>query len=228
MNESHSQGHSQGRSLVPPLSPVLLAGLALRPVPPILLQPALDLVFSLMRRRHGGVFERLESLGDPVFLIDPVDLPLVFRLRPCGPGAGLELARNGDEEGASAAIRGPLLMLIDLLEGRLDGDALFFSRDLAVEGDTEAVLVLRNAVDADEIDLIADLLAPLGPFAGPARTLIERARALHGRMADDLEILGAAITAPAMRRLDGHAAELGALAEDGPAPARRAAKAQKA
>ncbi|HEC14815.1 MAG TPA: lipid carrier protein, partial [Rhodospirillales bacterium] len=80
-----------------------------------------------------------------------------------------------------------------------DGDALFFSRDLAIEGDTGAVVALRNAVDGAEIDLIEDLVSNLGPFAGPSRRAIEAARSLFGKMAEDLETLRAAAIAPALR-----------------------------
>jgi predicted lipid carrier protein YhbT len=54
-----------------------------------------------------------------------------------------------------------------LIDGSYDGDALFFSRDLVVEGDVEAVLALRNAIDDAGVDLVADtaaLFGPLGPL----------------------------------------------------------------
>ena len=66
--------------LTPPLSPVLLAGLVVRPLPPVLLQPALNVAVSAMRRRHPEVFDRLAGLGESVVVIDPIDLPLVFVL----------------------------------------------------------------------------------------------------------------------------------------------------
>jgi len=52
--------------------------------------------------------------------------------------------------------------MIELLEGRADGDALFFSRTLTVEGDMEAVVALRNAIDGSEI--YNRSLAPPGLF----------------------------------------------------------------
>ncbi len=187
-------------SMTPPFGPVLLAGFALRPLPPFMLRPALDLAMAAIRRRHADVFERLDGL-DPIFLIDPVDLPFVFRLRLDGTVPRLDALKNGDESGPepTAVIRGSLLSLIALLEGRIDGDALFFSRDLAIEGDTGAVVALRNAVDGAEIDLIEDLVSNLGPFAGPSRRAIEAARSLFGKMAEDLETLRAAAIAPALR-----------------------------
>ncbi|MNL57055.1 SCP-2 sterol transfer family protein [compost metagenome] len=68
-----------------------------------------------------------------------------------------------------AAIEGPLYLLLALLEGKYDADALFFSRDLSVTGDMEAMLALRNALDDCDIDLPLDLGAMAGPF-GPLVT----------------------------------------------------------
>ena len=60
--------------------------------------------------------------------------------------------------------RPPNELLREVLEGRLDGDALFFSRDLAIEGDTAAVVALRNAIDNEELDLVSEAMALLGPL----------------------------------------------------------------
>jgi predicted lipid carrier protein YhbT len=186
----------------------LLAGLAMRPLPPVLLQPFLNLAMDVMRRRHGSLFERLAGLDQAVFVIDPVDLPFVFDLRP-----GLErprlTARNRTAlMEATASIRGPLLTLIELLEGRIDGDALFFSRDLKVEGDTEAVVALRNAVDSVEIDLMTDLSSLFGPLASPVRQVLGGGATIFARFARDLETLRDALIAPALQRGDALAAEL--------------------
>ncbi len=192
-----------------PLSPVLLAGFALRPLPPGLLSPFLDMAVAATRRRHPEVFDRLETLGDARFLIDPLDLPFCFTLRPGGRAPRLRAVRDGGEdERPTAIIRGPLLVLIDLLEGRLDGDALFFSRDLAIEGDTEAVLALRNAVDSGEIDVVEDLLSLLGPLGGPARQAWGLVETIFSRAARDLETLHRALVDPLAGRCDRQAAEL--------------------
>lgn len=166
------------RGHAPPPLPVMLAGLALGPLPPALLQPGASVAMALAMRRHPGLFERLDELGSRAVLIDPVELPVRFLLRAGGGAPALTVLGRADGIEADATIRGPLLGLIDLLEGRLDGDALFFSRELAIEGDTEAVIALRNAIDDAEIDLLDDILAPLGPLAAPARTLAQRALGL--------------------------------------------------
>ena len=159
-------------------SVIKLAGLLMRPLPLAPLQPLLAVALAVMRRRHDGVFERLAELDDPLFVIDPTDLPFVFKLHLHHQRPSLVASREFSTEEATAIIRGPLPMLIDLLEGRLDVDALFFSRELTVEGDTEAVLLLRNAVDSDEVDLFEDLLSVLGPLAGPLRFAADARKAV--------------------------------------------------
>ncbi len=181
----------------PPLSPVLLAGLALRPVPPLLLQPVLDAAMAALGRRHRDALERLGELSGRAVLIDPVDLPFVFVLLPDRRAPRLTCRTRGAPlPDVAAAVRGPLLVLIDLVEGRLDGDAAFFTRDLVVEGDVEAVVRLRNAIDSAEIRIVDALLSPLGPLAAPA----ERAAALLAgaarRITLDLEAVREAVVAP--------------------------------
>jgi predicted lipid carrier protein YhbT len=204
-----------------PLTPALIAGFAARPLPPAALQPLLTLAMAALARRHGEVFARLDGLGDCVFLVDPVDLPLDFLLRPAANPPRLTAVRSGSASGGAsgsasniaptATIRGPLLSLIDLLEGRVDGDALFFSRDLVVEGDTEAILTLRNVLDGAGIDLIDIAASALGPFAGIARRLLGPAETLIRRMTRDLETLQETLLSPLARRCDAQTAELDEL-----------------
>jgi predicted lipid carrier protein YhbT len=183
--------------------------MAARPVPPALLQPWLSLAMAAMVRRYPQVFARLDASAEVVFLVDPVDLPFDFLLRPGANPPRLTVLRAGEGGGvARATIRGSLLSLIDLLEGRVDGDALFFSRDLVVEGDTEAVLSLRNAVDGAGIDLVEVAASAAGPLSGPARRLLGPANALFRRTTRDLERLQGALLAPLARRCDAQAAEL--------------------
>lgn len=195
----------------PPLSPVLLAGIALSPLPPRLLQPFCNVAVAVLARRHAGLFDRLAGLADAAFLIDPIDLSIGFLLRPSPPPSLLAVAKTPQGVAPTATIRGPLLTLLQLLEGKLDGDALFFSRDLVVEGDTEAVVTLRNAIDGAGINVMGDLLSVLGPLAGPAERVAGGAAAVLARMDRDLGTLRRALLAPLADHCQAQAAELRGL-----------------
>lgn len=93
---------------------------------------------------------RLGEHAGARFAIDPVDCPFVFLLEPRPAEPRLLVVRQLPASAWDARISANLFVLLGLLEGAYDGDALFFSRDLTIEGDTAAVLSLRNAIeDAD-------------------------------------------------------------------------------
>ena len=198
----------------PPLSPVLLAGMAAAPLPPAAFQPLVGRAFRAAWRRHPEIFERLEALGDRSLLIEPLDLPFCFLLRANERPPVLDVRRAGqvEERDVAATIRGPLLRLLELAEGRADGDALFFSRDIAVAGETEVVVALRNALDGAELDILEVLCLACGPLAPLARRLARPGMmALAGAAARHLAQLQAAIAAPTARRCDAQDAALATL-----------------
>ena len=200
----------------PPLSPHLLAGLGLGAMPPALLQPLLDAALVVMKRRHPGLFTRLETLAGSSFRIDPTDMPFDFVLH-LAPAASLTavsaVSNDASRDRPTASIHGPLLSLIKLMEGKLDGDALFFSRDLVVEGDTEAVVTLRNAIDGAGIDLVEDMAWASGPFAGPLRRAARAAESVFARANRDLAVLRRAFLSPVAERCESQAEELRELQE---------------
>ncbi len=209
---------------VAPLSPVLLAGLAVRPVPLAVLRSLLWAALAVMRQRHPEVFGRLEELGETDLLIDPIDLPHCFLLRVGRGVPELTVFRAPSEvPEATAAVRGPLSALVGLLEGRLDGDAVFFSRQLAIEGDTATVLAVRNALDGAEIDVADDLLRLLGPLAKPARRVLAAAERISEQASRDLEAVRAAMLAPVVSDRNRQSARLDELEERLSSMERRAA-----
>lgn len=143
--------------------------LARLPVP--VLQFAFDMGVAALSERHPSFLERLRDFSGARILIEPKEAPFGLLLVLGEPPGRLSLvvARRGER--FTARIRGPSYALLDLLEGSVDGDALFFQRDLAISGDTGAIVALRNAVDSEEIDLVEDLVAALGPLRGPARAV---------------------------------------------------------
>lgn len=138
------------------------------PLPPLGL--LLQRIAKSVGRRQPGLFCRLGDHGEKVFLLDPTDLPFVFRLEPRRDRPHIEPRRRETAGRWDARIAGTLGALLGLVHGAVDGDALFFSRDIVIEGDTEAVLALRNALDDAELDLLADAASTFGP----AGTSVER------------------------------------------------------
>jgi predicted lipid carrier protein YhbT len=199
----------------PPLSPVLFAGLLLRTVPTVLLRPLADAAMAVMVRRHRDLFASLAPLSGTTFLIEPTDIPLRFVLHLSTGGVTLTpLSRAGAVPPTTVTVRAPFTVLIELLEGRRDADALFFTRDLAIEGDTEAALFLRNAIEAADIDVETDLTAGFGPFAPIVRAAWRRVRSHLESLARDLVLLRDAALAPVHERCDRLAGEIRQIESD--------------
>jgi predicted lipid carrier protein YhbT len=156
---------------VPVLPPWLARAVAPLPLAP--LQPALALMLSRIGRAHPDLYDRLGEHAEKRFGLDPTDLPFAFVLEP-KPRRPLARAVRELPAELDASIRGPLAGLIGMAEGTLDGDALFFSRVLRIEGDVAAALALRNAVDDARIDFGRILLAGLGPLGETAAQELRR------------------------------------------------------
>lgn len=179
------------------LTPLVLTAPLVRLLPLELWQPLFDRLLAAVLRRHPHVLQRLDGFEGAVVGIDPVDLPLAFLVRLDPRRPSIRAVRGVEAPPASAVVRGPLAALLDLMQGWVDGDALFFERGLTIEGDTGLIVALRNALDGAEIDIAAALPGPLG-------ALYERAEA-------DLAGLQRAVLAPATAALRAHEARLGRL-----------------
>jgi len=131
-----------------------LPAFARRMLPPFAglpLGPFLTLTLRSLARRRPQIFERLGEHRRARYLIDPTDLPFAFCVVPDGAAATVRVVFRSVEASSDVAIRGPILTLLGILEGTLDGDALFFHRALSVTGKTEAVVALRNAIEDAEL-----------------------------------------------------------------------------
>jgi O2-independent ubiquinone biosynthesis accessory factor UbiT len=95
---------------------------------------------------------RLGEYAGRCFAIDPVDCPFVFLITPGTDHLDFRVLRRDAAAEHDARIAAPLLVLLGMIDGSYDGDALFFSRDLTIDGDTEAVLALRNALENADLD----------------------------------------------------------------------------
>ncbi len=109
-------------------------------------------------RRQPDAFDRLGAVRRATIRIMPDGLPFAFEMRPDGTAGSIRVVRsNADPGETSACIRGPLLTLLSLFDGRRDADGAFFQRRIDVNGDTVAILALHNALEASELTM-ADIL----------------------------------------------------------------------
>ena len=79
-------------------------------------------------------------------------------------------------------MRGPLLSLLGLLDGTFDGDALFFSRGIAISGKVDALLALRNAIEDADLKP-SDFVGLGGSIGSIADSLVFNTVALARRLA---------------------------------------------
>ena len=152
-----------------------IPGKLLRPVPMAVYQPILRRIATYIAEKHPTLFARLGDDVNKAFLIDPTNMPFVLLLEPDPNHVSLEAYRSAENLDYDASITGSFLNLLRLIDGELDGDALFFSRDLKIEGDTEAVVRLRNAMDDIDGSVASDIADMLGPIG---RMMLSRLREL--------------------------------------------------
>ncbi len=160
-----------------------ISRLLLRPLPLFPMRPLLNHIVTYVSEKHPQLFQRLGEHAEKTFAIEPNDLPFVLILKPFPDYPELEAVRSLENIEYDAKIAGPLFKLLDLVEGRLDGDAMFFSRELTIEGDTEAVVALRNAIDDIEGNLIDEIVDSFGLFSLPMRhtvTIYRKVRQRNG------------------------------------------------
>ncbi|WP_287187043.1 ubiquinone anaerobic biosynthesis accessory factor UbiT [Rhodovulum sp.] len=143
------------------------------PLPLFLLNPILKRIVHRIAVQNPDMFDRLGPHRHAYFLIDPVDIPFMLYLRPDPEALDFRAVGRRNPPPHAARISGKFLDLLTLMDTEQDGDALFFSRDLIVTGDTEAVVCLRNALD-DVDDPIAESVADM--FGPPGRAALNALR----------------------------------------------------
>ncbi len=136
-------------------------------LPPALLQPFCNVALEAVRRAHPAMFSRMGRHEGAWFTLLPQDTDVAFSLHASDFSPRL-VVQHRDVPPAfppAAMIEAPLDNLMAMLSGTADGDALFFGGKLRITGSMEAVIALRNAMDAAAIDLRGDLEGLLGPLA---------------------------------------------------------------
>lgn len=139
------------------------------PVLPLLpLQPILKRIVRRIGTENPDMFNRLGPHTQARYLIDPINLPFTLLLQPDPKNLSLTAHFRATPPDHDARIAGKFLNLMRLLDSDIDGDALFFARDLIITGNTEAVVCLRNAlddVDGSIAQMVADMFGPLARAA---------------------------------------------------------------
>ncbi|SNT37761.1 ubiquinone anaerobic biosynthesis accessory factor UbiT [Tropicimonas sediminicola] len=148
------------------------------PVPLLPLQPVLYRIVRRIAARHPELFDRLGPHQRTNFIIDLTDLPLALHLRPNPRALVFRAVRKDRLPRHDAHIAGDVLTLLRMLDAEVDGDAIFFSRELEITGDTEAIVTLRNALDDVEGSIAEDVAAM---FGAAGRMALRRMRDMaHG------------------------------------------------
>lgn len=179
-DSTHYIPKSGPRADMPDLPRPLLR-VALAPLPLLFLQPLLGRTVRHIAGQRPALFNRIGPHTKKSFLIDPLNMPFAMMLYPDPDRPRLKAVRRHRAHHWDARIAGSFLTLFDMVDGRLDGDALFFTRELVVEGDTEAVVCLRNALDDLEGSIADDIAAMFGP---PGRITLSTLRRLRSREHD--------------------------------------------
>ena len=146
----------------------------------MILQPILERVAKRIATRHPGLFDRISPYQKADFIIVANGLPFALHLRPDSSAPLLRAVSLSQLPRHDARIEGPFLVLLNLVDGESDGDAAFFSRDLIISGNTEAVVSLRNALDDVDGSIAQEAADVFGP---PGRALLDFLRRRSSRNA---------------------------------------------
>jgi predicted lipid carrier protein YhbT len=166
--------------------PIIVARGMLGAMPRPVIERGAGVLLRKMRRHHPDLFRNLAELTPATLRIEPTDLPHVFMLSFGGGPVTLTLAQPEDPP-AQTTIKGSLESLLALLEGRIDSDALFFTREIGITGDTSAVLGLRNTLDREDFSLLDEATSLLGPFQRLGRRVVMRWEGRAERLRDRLQ-----------------------------------------
>ncbi|WP_237153118.1 ubiquinone anaerobic biosynthesis accessory factor UbiT [Oryzibacter oryziterrae] len=134
------------------------------------LGPALTLAVRRFARRRPAVFERLGEHARASFLVEATDLGQSFLIIPDGMRAEIKVLSSRSRREADVHVKGPILVLLGLIDGTFDGDALFFNRAITVSGKTDALLALRNTIEDAELKP-----SDLAGLTGEAARLLDKA-----------------------------------------------------
>jgi len=164
-----------------PRQDLLRAALRLLPPPPLfLIQPLLARIVRQVAEKYPELLERLGPHQTSRFIIDPTNMPFVLYLVPKPENLVFRAYPRSEQPAHDARIASSFVELLRLIDCSDDGDAMFFSRELEISGNTEAVVSLRNALDNIDGSVAAAAADALGP---PGRLALDILRRVSGHTA---------------------------------------------
>lgn len=137
------------------------------------LQPLLARMTNRIKAEFPEIFDRLGTYTRSCFLIDARELPFLLQLKPDPLGPSLRAVPREPLPQSDAHISGSCKQLARMVSGEMDGDAMFFSRDIHIAGNLEAVVCLRNALDDVDGSIMDCVWGMLGK---PGRRIARRWR----------------------------------------------------
>ncbi|MBF0144076.1 MAG: SCP2 sterol-binding domain-containing protein [Magnetococcales bacterium] len=166
--------------------------LPLKVVPQPLTAVSLGVTLNLFFGRYPELRQRLTELSGKVFEFVVEDLGQTYYMRVADSGQVSIHTYSDDVPNVTMSGQGGAFLA--LLFGGADPDSLFFSRELALSGETDTGLRFKNILDNVEIDWERELGNLLGPQV--ARLLVKarerlREAGARGRQAveSELEVL---------------------------------------
>lgn len=178
-----------------PPRPTSLIAAALSRVPGPALAAMVALLTRRMRQRHPTLVKDFGQLDPAVVHIAPTDVRHRFALTFGDGRMAVSVVPAGATARPDATIRASLESLLDMLEGRIDGDAIFFTRGIEITGSTAVIVAVRNTLDREEIRLKDDIAALFGPLEQPARRSARLVESGLGRARAGIAALHAALHA---------------------------------
>lgn len=166
----------------------LLKGV-LNKIPFPFIQVLLNYSLKKMHAKYPRVFAKVAEKEETSFLIIPLDLPFNFYLIINKNYPSLTVEEKDCNLTPSATIKATLFNLLSMFEGKLDGDAAFFSKSLVIEGSTAAIVALRNAIDSENINVVKDLTEDFGIFKKVIRKIITLGISKYNNLNTAIEIL---------------------------------------
>ncbi|MBK1637895.1 hypothetical protein CKO24_02355 [Rhodothalassium salexigens DSM 2132] len=200
---------SLGPASITPLTPL---GLLARPLPRRPLERLLQGLADRLVERHPEMLDRVADAGSARLYLRASDLPWHALIAIESDRAEVWLLDEAPGESEwDAAIEGPLARLLATAGGTDDGDALFFSREIRVTGNSDLAVALRNALDGAEIDFVDELSGMFGPASGLATRGIGALVDAYRAAETGLDHVKTEWRAPLAARIDAQAREIAAL-----------------